>query len=249
MKLGLNQIRGLSKQIAQHIIQVRDQRLHERRQLDPQEAFAFDSIEDLARCCKLDQGSLHALARADALRQLGGHRAHANWEVAAIKPLPQLLANSRFDEDPIQLAPPSEGEEIIADYASVGIPMGRHPLALLRPQLVRFGIQPADVLNTYPNSRLARACGIVTHRQRPETAKGTLFVTLEDETGAINVIVWPDLVETYRKELLGARLMTVYGVWQRDDLTGGQVRHLLARRVVDHTEMLGQLAMKSRDFR
>ena len=249
VKLGLNQIRGLSKQIAQHIIQIRDQRLHERRQLDPQEAFAFDSIEDLARCCKLDQGSLHALARADALRQLGGHRAHANWEVAAIKPLPQLLADSRFDEDPIQLAPPSEGEEIIADYASVGIPMGRHPLALLRPQLVRFGIQPADVLNTYPNSRLARACGIVTHRQRPETAKGTLFVTLEDETGAINVIVWPDLVETYRKELLGARLMTVYGVWQRDDLTGGQVRHLLARRVVDHTEMLGQLAMKSRDFR
>ena len=178
---------------------------------------------------------------------MGGHRAHANWEVAAIKPLPALLDDARFEEAPIQLQPLSEGEEIIADYGSIGIPMGRHPLALLRPKLARFGIQPAEVLNTYPDSRLARACGIVTHRQRPETAKGTLFVTLEDETGAVNVIVWPDLVETYRKEVLSARLMTVYGVWQRDNVGGG-VTHLVARRIVDHTVFLGDLATHSRDF-
>ncbi len=256
VRLGLNQIRGLNADAARRLILVREQQLELRRQNtappeneneNENEVFAFDSIEDLARCVRLDQSSLHALARSGALQVLGGHRAHANWEVAAIKPLPALLDDVRFEEAPIQLQPLSEGEEIIADYGSIGIPMGRHPLALLRPKLARFGIQPAEVLNTYPNARLARACGIVTHRQRPETAKGTLFVTLEDETGAVNVIVWPALVETYRKEVLSARLMTVYGVWQRDAVSGG-VTHLVARRIVDHTEFLGELSTRSRDF-
>lgn len=260
VRLGLNQIRGLQAEAAQRLVAVRETRLAERRAQaskdsndssgsnDTHECFAFDSIEDLARCVRLDQGSLHALARSGALQPLGGHRAHASWEVAAIKPLPELLTDSRFDEAPITLEPLGEGEEIIADYGSLGIPMGRHPLALLRPQLARFGIQPAEVLANYPNARLARACGIVTHRQRPETAKGVIFVTLEDETGAVNVIVWPDLVETYRKELLGSRLMTVYGVWQRDEHTSGGVTHLVARRIVDHSAMLGELAARSRDF-
>jgi error-prone DNA polymerase len=163
--------------------------------------------------------------------------------------MPALLHEAGFDEAPVVLAAPTEGEEIVADYASVGIPMGRHPLALLRPMLGRFRVQPAAVLREYPHGRLARASGLVTHRQRPETAKGTLFVTLEDETGTVNVIVWPDFFERYRKEVLAARLMTVYGVWQRDEETGGEVMHLLARRVVDHTALLGRLTLRSRDFR
>jgi error-prone DNA polymerase len=89
----------------------------------------------------------------------------------------------------------------------------------------------------------------VTHRQRPETARGVVFITLEDDTGSINVIVWPDLLERYRKEVLGARLMTVYGIWQTDSATGGQVMHLIARRVVDHTPLLGALMARSRNFR
>ena len=104
------------------------------------------------------------------------------------------------------------------------------------------------MLRDYPNGRLARASGLVTHRQRPETAKGVIFVTIEDETGAVNVIVWPDMVERYRKEILASRLMTVYGVWQRDGETGGQVVHLVARRVVDHSRLLGRLAARSRNF-
>ncbi len=127
--------------------------------------------------------------------------------------------------------------------------MGRHPLALLRRRLAQFGVQPAVVLRDYPDGRPARASGLVTHRQRPETAKGTMFVTLEDETGAVNVIVWPDLIDRYRKEILASRLMTVYGVWQRDEDTGGQVMHLIARRVVDHSALLGRLRARSRDFR
>jgi error-prone DNA polymerase len=245
VRIGLNQVRGLREDHARQLLAARRTREESVRMRD---GFAFDSVEDLARTARLDSQSLQALARAGALEPLAGHRASAHWEVAALRPMPRLLENATFDEPPICLPPPSEGEEIAADYAGLGIPMGRHPLALLRPLLARFGVQPAEVLRDYPHGRLARASGIVTHRQRPETAKGTIFVTIEDETGAVNVIVWPNLVETYRKELLGSSMMTVYGVWQRDDQTGGQVMHLLARRIVDHTRFLGRLAARSRDF-
>jgi error-prone DNA polymerase len=103
---------------------------------------------------------------------------------------------------------------------------------------------PADVLMDFQDGQLARGAGLVTVRQRPGTAKGVLFVTLEDETGNVNVIVWPSLVEQYRREVLGASLLGVYGVWQRQ----GQVRHLVAKRLVDLSEMLGKLDARSRDF-
>ena len=248
VRLGLAQVRGLSQAGIARLLEARDRRRAERGA----DAFAFDDVEDLARAAALDARDLQALAQADALAALAGHRAAAAWEVAAMRPMPALLADARFDEAPVVLAPPTEGAEIVADYAALGIPMGRHPLALLRPRLARFGVQPAAVLARHPHGRLARASGLVTHRQRPETARGTLFVTLEDETGTVNVIVWPDLFERQRAEVIGARLMTVYGTWQRDADTGGRVMHLLAQRVVDHTALLGGLAqagLRSRDFR
>ena len=104
------------------------------------------------------------------------------------------------------------------------------------------------MLRTYPHGRLARASGLVTHRQRPETAKGTVFVTLEDETGAVNVIVWPDR-RAQRQGRARRNLLTVYGQWQRDGETGGQVMHLVAARMVDHSALLGKLKTTSRDFR
>jgi error-prone DNA polymerase len=260
VRLGLNRVRGLSEAAARRLLAARTARLCERLGLPPHaplprplpvppQVFAFDSVEDLARAARLERRDLHALAQADALAQLAGHRASAQWESLALAAMPALLEEARFDEAPVTLAAPDEGSEIVADYASIGIPMGRHPLALLRPLLSPFRVQPAAVLRDYPNGRLARASGLVTHRQRPETAKGTIFVTLEDETGAVNVIVWPTLLERYRKEVLAARLMTVYGVWQRDEETGGQVMHLVAQRVVDHTALLGRLRARSRDFR
>jgi error-prone DNA polymerase len=244
VRLGLNQIRGLSSNACERLVVARDA-----RKTQSFDEYMFDSVEDLAIAAQLDTKDLHLLAQSGALAVLAGHRAQAAWEVAGIKAMPKLLAEARFDEAPLVLAPLSEGEEILADYSSIGIPMGRHPLALLRSQLAKFRVETAQVLRGYPHGRIARASGIVTHRQRPETAKGTVFVTLEDETGSINVIVWPTLVEQYRKEVMRSKLMTVYGTWQRDAQTGGQVMNLLAQRVVDHSDMLGTLLTKSRDFR
>ncbi|MCC7059350.1 MAG: error-prone DNA polymerase, partial [Burkholderiaceae bacterium] len=244
VRLGLDRVRGFSEAAALRLLAAREARRRERG-----DDFAFDSVEDLARQGRLDAHELKALAQADALRQLAGHRAQAHWEVAAIRPLPPLLADARFDEAPTRLPALSEGREIIADYRGLGIPMGRHPLALLRAQLTRSRVVTAEALREFPNGRPACASGLVTHRQRPETAKGTIFVTLEDDTGAINVIIWPDVFERHRREVLGAQLMTVHGTWQCDADTGGQVRHLVARRIIDHSTLLGQLAIRSRDFR
>ncbi|MBC6958743.1 MAG: error-prone DNA polymerase [Lautropia sp.] len=244
VRLGLNRVRGLSQAGAQRLLEARAARRRARGA-----DFAFDSVEDLAREARLDARELQALAQADALRQLAGHRAQAHWEAAGIRSMPALLADARFDETPARLPALPEGREIIADYRGLGIPMGRHPLELLRPRLERLRIATAAALRAFPNGRPARASGLVTHRQRPETAKGTIFVTLEDETGAVNVIVWPRVFERQRREVLGAQLMTVYGTWQCDADSGGEVRHLVAQRIVDHSALLGDLVVGSRDFR
>ena len=245
VRLGLNRVRSLSGAGAQRLLQARARRLQQRGP----DAFAFDDVEDLAREARLDSGAMQALARAGALVQLAGHRANAHWEVAALQSMPRLLADARFDEDLVTLPAPGEGDDLVADYASIGIPMGRHPLALLRGRLARHGVQPAGALRHLAHGRPARASGIVTHRQRPGTAKGVIFVTLEDETGTVNVIVWPQVGERFRKALLGSRLLTVHGTWQRDEEVSGEVMHLVARQLVDHTHLLGGLSTKSRDFR
>jgi len=245
VRLGLNRVRGLPAAAAERIVAARRTRCVERD--DPR--FAFDSVEDLARQARLDARALNALAQADALRALAGHRAQAHWEAAAIRPMPKLLVEARFDEAPTRLPALTEAREIVADYRGLGIPMGRHPLALLRERLTRCRVCTAETLREFPDGRLARASGLVTHRQRPDTAAGTIFVTLEDETGTVNVIVRPDVFERDRSAVLASSLMTVYGKWQRDTDTGGQVRHLIARRVVDHSAWLGALEVSSRDFR
>jgi error-prone DNA polymerase len=155
-----------------------------------------------------------------------------------------MLASTRTHEAHAVLNAPSAGEELLADYRSTGLSLTNHPLALLRDRLAKFRVQPATVLNGYRNGQLARASGLVTHRQRPETAKGVIFVTLEDETGAVNVIVWPQVAESQRKPLLASTLLTVYGVWQCE----GEVRHLIARKLVDHSTLLQGLSARSRNF-
>lgn len=234
VRLGLDRVGSLALEAAQRIAAAR------------REGGLFTGIEDLARRAELDAHALQALAQADALRALAGHRHQAAWGVAGVDTRPTaLLRATRVQEGPeVALAPPSEVQDMLADYRSVGLTLNRHPIALLREELARFKVQPAAVLNTYPDGRLARASGIVTHRQRPETAKDTTFVTLEDETGVINVIVWPRVFEAHRRELLGTRLLTVYGRWQRE----GEVKHLVAMKLVDHSPLLAGLVAKSRDF-
>jgi error-prone DNA polymerase len=260
VRLGLDRIAGLAIEAAHRIVAARAER-------------AFDGVEDLARRAGLDAQALRALAQADALRcvlarppqvlhpppdgaaagRKGGpvpgpanHRHQAAWAVAGVDTRPTaLLRQTRVHEPPADLAPPTEIDDTLADYRALGLTLGRHPVALLRAELAAFKVQPAAVLKTYPHGRLARASGLVTHRQRPETAKGTIFVTLEDETGAVNIIVWPRVAEAQRQPLVGARLLTVCGQWQRE----GEVMHLVAGRLIDHTPLLQGLAARSRDFR
>jgi error-prone DNA polymerase len=163
-----------------------------------------------------------------------------------------MLKVTRTHEAVAVLPVPAAAETVLADYRATGLSLVAHPLALLRSQLATFKVLPAEVLKHFPNGRLARASGIVTHRQRPETAKGVVFVTLEDETGSVNVIVWPAVVEAQRKPLLASRLLTVYGIWQCAE----GVQHLVARTLVDHTPLLMGLAhaagpgsFRSRDFK
>jgi len=154
------------------------------------------------------------------------------------------LAGAAFDEAQPSLAPPTEGQDIVADYRRLGLTLRRHPLALLRGQLRKRRLATAEDVLRAPHGRLVRTAGIVIGRQRPDTASGVVFVTIEDETGATNVIVWRDLGDRQRRELLGARLLGVYGKVERE----GAVVHVLAGRLVDMTPLLGTLPTRSRDF-
>ncbi len=231
----------------------------------------FTDVDDLTRRAALTRRDLEALAAANALVSIAGHRREAWWAVTAQHAVPRLLRDAPIAETPLALPQATESREIVDDYASIGLTLNRHPLALLRERLARQRFRTAAELAVCRHGTLARACGIVTVRQRPGTANGTVFVSIEDETGSINVIVWPSLVEKQRKVLLGSSLLAVYGVLQRDDgvSTGGdstgnaadmnqagkakrkqkgEVIHLVAHRLEDHSEWLGELATASRDF-
>ncbi|WMW78925.1 error-prone DNA polymerase [Undibacterium cyanobacteriorum] len=231
VRLGMSLLRNMSQEAAQRISLARRER-------------AFSDVNDLARRAQLRRADVEALAAGNALRSLAGHRRQAIWQAIAAVPDKDLLHATTLEEAPAHLAAPSEAQEIVGDYHSQGLTLGRHPIALLRQRLLKQRFLPADVLHTFQNRQFARGCGIVTVRQRPGTAKGVLFVTIEDETGPINVIVWPDLVEKQRREVLNARLLGVYGIWQTD----GRVHHLIAKRLVDLTHLLGELESGSRNF-
>ncbi|SFV16382.1 error-prone DNA polymerase [Pseudoduganella namucuonensis] len=231
VRLGFSVLRGMRPESAERIEMARAVR-------------PYASVADLARRADLDRHDLQVLAGANALHGLAGNRRQALWEAVGAVPDKDLLRPTEPDEEAPRLRPPSEGDDILGDYRAQGMTLGRHPLALLRPQLLAQRFLPASTLNTYTNGQLARACGIVTVRQRPGTAKGVLFITIEDETGNVNVIIWPALVEQQRKEVLGAPLLGVYGVWQQE----GIVRHLVAKRLVDMSHLLGRLPTASRDF-
>ncbi|MEO6958388.1 MAG: error-prone DNA polymerase [Burkholderiaceae bacterium] len=232
VRLGFNSIKGLSPEAGLKIEAARAKQ-------------KFSNAHDLALRAGLDRQEMNALAAANALLPLAGHRRMARWQTA-IPPLKGLLCKAPITEAmPPDLPLLSEGQNIVADYQSIGLTLRRHPVALLRPllQSKRFA-SAAILIRGYPDRRLARACGIVTMRQRPQTAKGTIFVSLEDETGTVNVIIRPELAQRQRREFLQARLLGVYGVWQRQQ----EVCHLIASRLVDLSGFLGELSTHSRDF-
>ena len=230
LRLGLGLVKGLKRQAAERLVEARRER-------------PFASIEDLARRAALDRADLSALAAADALASLAGHRRAALWETLAVDEATRLALPAAAVAAP-PLAVPTESEEIVGDYAALGLTLRRHPLALLRERLRKRGIRDAAEVAAARNGQRVRAAGIVTCRQRPATASGVIFVTLEDETGYVNLVVWNDLAERQRRELLGARLLEVTGEVQKQ----GLVVHILARRFADLTPLLGRLATPSHDF-
>ncbi len=233
VRLGFNRISGFEQAAAERLIAARA-------------AAPYASPEDLTRRAQLDAHQLALLAQADALAPLAGHRHQAAWAVAGIDTrATPLLRRTRTFEAAAVLPAPDAATTVLADYRATGLSLTQHPVALLRTQLAAFKVLPASLLQHFPDGRLARASGIVTHRQRPETAKGVVFVTLEDETGAVNVIVWRSVAEAQRRPLLAATLLTVFGVWQCQ----GAVRHLVAKTLVDHSTLLQGLATHSRNFR
>jgi len=237
LRLGLRMISGLREAAAARIVTARAER-------------AFASVTDLARRAALDRRDLAALADADALAPLAGHRHGAAWDVAGVERLPPLFAGAgdeagaTFADTPSDLAAPTEGQDIVADYRRVGLTLRRHPVALIRRHLEERRMLTAAAVADAPHGRFVRVAGIVIGRQRPDTASGVVFVTLEDETGVVNVIVWRDVQERHRRALLGSRLLAVHGKVERE----GVVVHVLAGRLTDCTPLLGALPTRSRDF-
>jgi error-prone DNA polymerase len=240
VRLGLRLVSGLSEKTTDRILAAR--------------AFGpFATVEDLCLRAQLGTLDVNALAAADALAPLAGHRRQQVWQAAATKPQPQLLKAVPTHEAALAFPDTPEGENILFDYRATGLTLRRHPLALLRPRLADKGLLNAAQLNALPDGEEVATCGIVVLRQQPSTAKGVVFVTLEDETGSVNVIVWKSLRQAQRAELLHARLLAVHGVWQRSEEQGAQqgfgvVRNLIAHRLEDLTPLLGRLATESRDF-
>lgn len=231
IRLGLREVGGLSASAGQAIVAARAQRM-------------FDDLQDLRLRAQLDEKACNALAEANALRGLVGNRHVARWAVAGLERRRPLLPGSPR-EDRIDLPAPRIGEEILSDYRATGLSLAAHPMALLRPQMQARRIQGSLELRELRHGRSVHVAGLVTQRQRPATAKGTIFVTLEDEHGMINVIVWPDLAARQRKPLLDSTLLSVRGRWERVD----GVEHLIAGQLQDLSPLLGELQTPSRDFR
>jgi error-prone DNA polymerase len=232
LRLGLRLVKHLSQEGAARLLEARSQR-------------AFDSIVDLAERAALDRRDLEALAAADSLARLSGHRHRAVWQVTGVeRALPLLPAATAVEEGIPLLRAPREGQDIVADYGSTGLTLRRHPLALLREKLQRRGVLLTQELWEQPNGKLVRTAGLVITRQRPGSAGGVTFVTMEDESGYVNLIVWNKVAVAQRAPLLESRLLEVHGKLQRE----GDVQHVIAQRLTNLSAMLGDLLVVSRNF-
>ena len=192
----------------------------------------------------MDKADLSRLARADALATLTGHRRRALWSTLAVDGETPLALRAGKEAGEVGLVAPTEGEEVVGDYATLGLSLRRHPLALLRDSLRARGLRTAEEVTAARHGQWIRTSGLITCRQRPATASGVLFMTLEDETGYVNLVIWNDLVEKNRRPLLGSRLLAVGGQVQKQ----GLVVHVLAKRFEDLSLLLGQLSIASHDF-
>jgi error-prone DNA polymerase len=232
LRLGLRLVKGLSEEAAERVVAARAQA-------------EIASVQDLTRRANLARRELEALADAGALRELSGNRHLTFWQVAGSEQELPLAPVPLAPEGIPLLAPPTEGQNIASDYRTQGLTLGRHPLALLRADLTAAHIVTSADLRDLPHGRVVRVAGIVTARQRPQSASGVMFITLEDETGHVNLIVWERVWSRARRVASGARLLEVAGMLQKE----GLVTHVVAQKLFDRTGMLGTIVTQSRDFR
>jgi len=233
IRMGLRLINGLHPATAEKIALQREQR-------------PFVNVADLCARTQIDRRQQSLLADAGALRGLAGHRHRARWAIAAVESSLPLFAHlpAQAESESVVLPVPTACEDMRADYLLTGTTLGQHPLAFLRPELQRRRYRDSSELGTIPNGRHIRVAGMVTLRQRPQTASGVIFLTLEDEYGLTNVVVWTSVSERQRRVLLQSNLLAVHGYLESQH----GVQHLIAQRLEDLTPMLGSLDVKSRDF-
>jgi error-prone DNA polymerase len=235
LRLGMRMVKSLSEQGGNRVEAAR----RERR---------FESVQDLGRRAALDRGDQEALAGSGALSALSGNRHLAFWEVAgterALPLAPQGERSGSIEEGRPLLEAPTEGQRIVADYASVGLTLGRHPMALLRDRFARNRLLTASDLGCVAHGKIIRTAGIVLMRQRPQSANGVTFLTLEDESGQVNVIVWESVGSQQRRPLIESKLLEIQGELQRQE----GITHVIAQRLIDRSGLLGELITRSRDF-
>jgi error-prone DNA polymerase len=232
LRLGLRMVKGLPKEAGERIAA-------ERTSGD------YTQVQALLERVGLDRRELGVLASSGALQSLSGDRHRARWDVAgAEKPLPLFPSMERYEATPL-LRKPTEGQNIVADYRNTGLTLERHPMCLLRRHLDRYRYIRAEQLPTLGNGRSVNVAGLVITKQHHGTASGVIFVTLEDETGQVNLVLWKQVAEQHRAALLNARLLGITGELQIE----GQVIHVIARQLFDHSDLLGDLSLHSRDFR
>jgi len=231
LRLGLRLVRGLPRADAERLVAERAQR-------------RFAGIDELAARAQLSRRSIQALAAAGALSALSSHRHDANWQALGVERLPGLIAGLSAREPAAALPAPTESQNILADYRHLGLTTGRHPLALLRPGLARKGFRSSSDLQQLADGSSVRVGGLVTHMQQPATASGVVFASLEDETGIVNIILWPKLFAAQRRCALESSLLVVEGTLQRRD----RVAHVIAQRLHDGSAWLKGIRRDSRDF-
>ncbi len=229
VRLGLRQIKGLKEPMAARLIAAR------------QDGGAFNSVSDLTRRARLDRGTIDRLAQADAFGSVALDRRKASWSALAQagKPLPLFeQAEDYGAENPVELPRLSLAENVAQDYSSLRLSLKAHPISFFRKEFEEKGFLRADQLADRRDGSWVSIAGLVLVRQRPGSASGVIFATLEDETGVANVIVWPKTFERHRKTVMAAKLLTVTGRLQKE----GQVTHLVSHRLDDQSWRLAALA-------
>jgi error-prone DNA polymerase len=239
LRLGLRQIDGLQREAAERLVAAR-------RDIPSRRDCPYASVEDLRARGGVPVHAIQRLAAADAFRSIGLDRRAALWDSRALKPAPDLplfaYAQARdegAENQPAELPAMPLAEHVVNDYQTLRLSLKAHPMRFLRAHYAGQKFITADRLASIKDGKRLSIAGLVLIRQRPGSAKGVVFITIEDETGVANLVVWPDVFDKQRKIVMGARLMAVHGIVQRDP--DSNVIHVVARRLEDHSHMLRQL--------